>query len=77
MNEKYVKQLKEFRSFMNACFEVFMCEGATDETRDIFYNSEFEITFRGKTVTLENGATVFQGIKELITSEIEESEEMQ
>lgn len=75
MNEKYLKQLKEFRSFMNACFEVFMCEGATDETRDIFYNSEFEITFRGKTVTLYNGADVFTGIEDLLTREIEENGE--
>lgn len=75
MNEKYLEQLKDFQTFMNACFKVFMCEGATDETREIFYRSDFEITFRGKTVTLYNSADVFTGIEELLTSEIEENGE--
>lgn len=71
----YVKQLKEFQSYMNACFEVLMDHG-DHTTVDIFYNSPFEITFRGKTVTLENGAEVFQGIEGLIQTEIDDYEEV-
>jgi uncharacterized membrane-anchored protein len=70
----YLKQLKEFQSYMNACFEVLMDNGDSD-TVDIFYRSEFEITFRGKKVTLANGAEVFQGIEELIQTEIDNEEE--
>jgi uncharacterized membrane-anchored protein len=70
----YLKQLKEFQSYMNACFEVLMDNG-DDDTVDIFYQSEFEITFRGKKVTLANGADVFQGIEELIQTEIDNEEE--
>lgn len=71
----YLKQLKEFQTYMNACFEVLMDNGDSD-TVDIFYRSEFEITFRGKKVTLANGAEVFQGIEELIQSEIDNEEEI-
>ena len=71
----YVKQLKEFQSYMNACFEVLMCNGETPESVDMFYRSEFTITFRGKTVTLANGAEVFQGIEEIIQNEIDDCEE--
>lgn len=73
---KYLNQLREFRHHMNACFEVLMDTGATDETIDIFYNSPFEITFRGQTVELSNGAEVFQGIEEIIQAEIDECEEV-
>ncbi len=72
----YVKQLKDFQSHMNACFDVLMNTGATNETIDIFYNSDFEITFRGKKVTLYNGADVFQALEEIIQTEIDENEEV-
>ena len=72
--DNYVKQLKDFQSYLNACFEVLMDHG-DKETTDIFYHSEFEITFRGKKVTLYNSATVFQAIEEIVATEIEESEE--
>lgn len=71
----YVKQLKEFQSYMNACFEVLMDHG-DHTTVDVFYNSPFEITFRGKKVTLENGADVFQAIEEIIATEIDNEEEI-
>lgn len=70
----YVKQLKSFQSYMNACFEVLMEHGDEDNVHE-FYNTDFEITFRGKKVTLYNGAAVFQAIEEIIATEIDESEE--
>ena len=73
--KNYVKQLKEFQSYMNACFEVLMEHGDQDNVES-FYNSDFEITFRGKKVTFYNGATVFQAIEEIIATEIDESEEI-
>ena len=75
-HSKYLNQLKEFRQYLGACFDVLMGDACTDETVDIFYQSEFEITFRGKKVTLENGAEVFQGIEELIQTEIDNEEEI-
>lgn len=71
----YTKQLKDFREYMNACFMVLMEHGNGDENQ-AFYNSDFEITFRGKTVTLYNSADVFCAIEEIIQAEIDESEEV-
>lgn len=71
----YIKQLKEFKSYMEACFTVLMEYGNGDNVSE-FYGSDFEITFRGKTVTLANGAEVFQGIEELIQAEIDNEEEI-
>jgi uncharacterized membrane-anchored protein len=74
MND-YVKQLKEFKNYMNACFDVLMEYGNNGDI-DSFYQSEFEITFRGKKVTLANGAEVFQAIEEIIQTEIDDCEEV-
>lgn len=71
----YLAQLKAFQRHLNITFEVLMDEGCTDESVTLFYNSDFEITFRGKTVTLANGAEVFQAIEEIVNNEIEEYEE--
>lgn len=71
---EYIDQLKVFQSHMSNSFEVFMGDAGTDETCTNFYNSQFEITWRGKTVTLENGAEVFQGIESIIETEIDENE---
>lgn len=73
--DNYVKQLKEFQEHLNACFEVLMYTGSGNEN-EIFYNTPFEISFHGKTVTLANGSDVFQGIEELIQTEIDENEEV-
>lgn len=70
----YTEQLKEFQKHMNACFDVLMNTGANDETIDIFYRSDFEITFRGKKVIIANGADVFQAIEEIVQTEIDENE---
>lgn len=72
----YVAQLRAFQNHMNACFDVLMDTGATDETIDIFYNSNFEITFRGKKVSIANGAEVFQAIEEIVQAEIDDCEEI-
>lgn len=73
-NNEYLSQLKEFQSYMGACFDVLMAYGDFEDTNS-FYRSDFEITFRGRKVTLANGATVFQMIEELIATEIDENEE--
>ena len=71
----YLEQLKEFRGHLNACFDVLMYTGSGNEN-EIFYNTPFEISFHGKTVTLANGSDVFQGIEELIQLEIDNEEEI-
>lgn len=75
MNEKYVEQLKDFKKYMDACFDVLMWHG-DDKTVDMFYNSEFEITFRGKKVTLYNSADVYSAVECMIKNEIDEMEEI-
>ena len=69
----YTEKLADFKKYMNACFDVLMVYGNDDENES-FYNSAFEIKFRGKTVKLENGADVFQAIEEIIDREIYENE---
>ena len=68
MNE-YTKQLKDFKAYLDACFLVLMEKGDGNDNQS-FYDSEFEITFRGKTVTLYNSADVYTSIEELIQNEI-------
>lgn len=71
----YIKQLKGFQHYLNACFEVLMEHGDANDI-DSFYNSEFTIEFRGKKVTIANGADVFQGIEEILSKEIDDNEEV-
>jgi len=68
----YIKQLKDFRDHMSNTFDVLMGDACTDESVDIFYRSEFEISFRGKTVRVINGASIFQNIEYALGVEIEE-----
>lgn len=63
-------ELKEFKGFMDACFTVLM-EYGDKEDNDSFYNSDFEIYFRGKKVSINNSAEVFQAIEEIIQTEID------
>lgn len=70
---EYTKQLKEFKQYMNECFNVLMVHG-DDNDNESFYNSNFEVTFRGVKVTLANGADVFQAIEEIVQTEIDENE---
>ena len=67
----YLEQLKAFKEHMSECFNSLMGDDCTDESVDSFYTSEFKILWRGKTVTLGNGAEVFQGIEEISENEIE------
>lgn len=73
---EYIDQLKAFQSHMSNAFEVLMGDHGTDETCTNFYNSDFEITWRGKTVKLYNGAEVFQSIESILETEIDENEEV-
>ena len=70
----YVEQLKTFQKHMSECFNTMMGDDCTNESVDDFYTSEFKIAWRGKTVTLANGADVFQGIEEILQIEIDECE---
>jgi hypothetical protein len=69
----YVKQLRDFNNHLSACFDILIGDCSDNNTMESFYNSKFEITFRGKKVYLINGAEVFQGIEEIIYNEIEEA----
>ena len=73
-NSEYLNQLKAFQSYMIACFGVLMEYGGSKDA-DSFYRSDFEVTFRGRKVTLVNCADVFQAIEEIIQTEIDEYEE--
>lgn len=74
---EYTKELKAFREHMLHSMDVLMGDACTDETINAFYNSKFEITWRGKTISLCNGADVFQGIESILENEIDENEEVQ
>lgn len=73
--KEYANQLKSFKKYMDINFNVLM-ENGNSTSVDLFYNSDFEIKWRGKTVTLSNGADVFQGIEEILDQELYEIEEI-
>ena len=75
MTNNYVEQLKAFQRHMSVTFEVLM-DSEDPNSIDLFYRSDFEIKWRGKTVTLSNGADVFQGIEEIIAQELNDLEEI-
>ena len=68
---KYEKQLQEFKEFMYDTFDKLLGDNGDDKTCDDFYSSAWEITWRGKTVKIENGAEVFNGIEDIIDTELE------
>lgn len=72
--KEYVNQLRKFQRHMEVTFEALMHDDADGDSVDHFYRSDFEIKWRGKTVTLGNGAEVFQGIEYIIAQEIDELE---
>lgn len=72
----YLEQLNAFQKHMSECFNTMMGDDCTDESVNSFYNSDFKILWRGKIVTLANGAEVFQGIEEIIQTEIDDCEEV-
>ena len=73
--KEYANQLKSFKKYMDINFNVLM-ENGNSTSVDLFYNSDFEIKWRGKTVTISNGADVFQGIEELLYQELCDLEEI-
>lgn len=70
----YLAKLKDFRKYMTTCFDILMGDECDGGTVDNFYRSDFEIKWRGKTIVLHNGAEVFQGIEEIIQTEIDNEE---
>jgi glutamine synthetase adenylyltransferase len=72
----YVGQLKAFKKHMLDSFDELMNENCTDESCTEFYNSDFTITFRDKTVTIHNSAESFQTIEEVLDAEIDNYEEV-
>jgi hypothetical protein len=74
--KRYVSQLKAFKKHLSSALDMCLGDDCTNESVDDFYNSNFEITFRGKTITLANGAEVFQAIEEIIDTEISDCEEV-
>lgn len=71
----YVKSIKDFHSFLDGCMpdlpnDTPAEQKAYDEAWEKFYETQFTIGFGGKMVTIENEATIYNGImdtlKELI-----------
>lgn len=74
--KRYVSQLKAFKEHLSSALDMCLGDDCTNESVDAFYNSNFEITFRGKTITIANGAEVFQAIEEIVDTEISDCEEV-
>lgn len=65
-------KLEDFLQHMSDTFDKYMGDNATNENCDIFYNLTFDITFNGKTISLENGAEMYSNIEYTIKQEIED-----
>lgn len=72
----YLQQLKQFKKHMLDSFDNATGDGCTTESVNDFFDSTFEITFRGKTINIPVCAEVFGAIEEIITFEIEEMGEI-
>ena len=68
--ELYLEQLKDFKDHMDASLNSMRSD--IQEKIDEFYSLKFEVTFNNKTVTLVNGADVFNAIYSCIEDEITE-----
>lgn len=68
--ELYIEQLKDFKDHMDASLNGMFTD--IQEQIDEFYSLKFEVTFNSKTVTLVNGADVFNAIYSCIEDEINE-----
>lgn len=69
--ERYKTELSDFLAHLGDTFGEMMCDNATSETITEFYNMDFTITWNEKTVKIYNGAEVFQGIEDVIQTEID------
>lgn len=69
-HEKYVKQLKDFKDHMDITLQEYDTD--IQSNIDTFYSLEFEITFNGKKVVVENNADVFSDIYRCVSDEIAE-----
>ena len=67
-HEDYMKQLKNFRDHMDATLKEYDTDD--EDQIDAFYHMDFEVTFNGKKVVLENGADVFNDIYSCIVNEL-------
>ena len=75
-SKKHVAQLKAFSQHLSDMIEKYIGDDLDDTSaRDMFYNSNFTISFMGKSVEVYNGADVFQSIEEIIDFEIQEYKE--
>lgn len=72
---KRIEELEEFKEYMNNCYDVLMGDGATDESVNVFYTSDFTITFRGKSISISNGADIYTAIGDIVDFELEELKE--
>lgn len=72
----YITDLKAFQKHMSDAVNRFFDNQDNEEIIEHFYNSDFTISFMGKTVTLYNGADVFQAIEDIIEQEIEDMGEI-
>lgn len=68
---KYKQNLEVFLENMRDTFEQLMGGDYVDEDCVRFYNMDFTITWNEKTVKIYNGAEVFQGIEDVIQTEID------
>ena len=67
-NELYAQRIKDFRQLLD---DVLPNNDSSDEDWDKFYSCDWSISFGGKTVTIHNGATVYNSICDALSEYIE------
>ena len=68
-NELYALRIKDFRQFLD---DVLPDNDSSDEDWDKFYDSDWSISFGGKTVTIHNGAVVYNSMCDALDECIDE-----
>ena len=65
----YALRIKNFRQFLD---DVLPNNDSSDEDWDKFYDSDWSISFGGKTVTIHNGAAVYNSMCDVLDECIDE-----
>ena len=68
-NELYAQRIKDFRQFLD---DVLPNNDSSGEDWDKLYDSDWSISFGGKTVTIHNGAVVYNSMCDALDECIDE-----
>lgn len=68
-DELYALRIKNFKQFLD---DALPNNDSSEKDCDKFYSCDWSISFGGKTVTIHNGATIYNSIRDALSEYIED-----